>query len=80
MEHPLPRTRGLCPSRALHGAHRALVVYITHMVLPHQGQASPWRAGKPGLGWFCLDQLCPVPCLGVMVSVHYTVSVPAPRT
>lgn len=80
MEHPLPRIQDLCPSHALHGAHRALVVYITHVVVPQQRQTlslpDSGGQGSPDLGWFCLEQ----PCLGLMVSVHYTVSVPAPRT
>lgn len=53
VEHPVPGIGDLCPSCALHGAHRALVVYITHMVVPHQRQALslPGSGGQGRLDW-----------------------------
>lgn len=69
-----------CPAR---GAQSAGSVHYTHRAASPETSTLPaglWRAGKAGLGWFCLEQLCPPPCLAVIVSVHYTVSVPAPRT
>lgn len=82
MEHPEPGTRDLCPPHALHGAHRELVVYITHLVLPPQGPelSLPGSGGQGSPGWdgFAWNSRaqCPVPCLGLIVGVHYTVSVP----
>lgn len=69
-----------CPAR---GAQSAGSVHYTHRAASPETSTLPaglWRAGKAGLGWFCLEQLHPPPCLGVIISVHYTVSVPAPRT